>query len=62
MIGAGADVRTVASGEQDFRVWVLGRIPEDSATGGPIGPLGAYLVHHGVVPAEQDFPEFRRHT
>jgi trans-2,3-dihydro-3-hydroxyanthranilate isomerase len=26
-------------------------IPEDPATGGACGPLGAYLVRHGVVPA-----------
>jgi trans-2,3-dihydro-3-hydroxyanthranilate isomerase len=24
-------------------------IPEDPATGGASGPLGAYLLHHGVV-------------
>ena len=30
---------------------VLG-IPEDPATGGASGPLGGYLVHHGVVPVE----------
>ena len=28
-------------------------IYEDPATGGASGPLGAYLVHHGVVPPEQ---------
>lgn len=27
-------------------------IPEDPATGGASGPLGAYLVHHGAVPPE----------
>ena len=27
-------------------------IPEDPATGGASGPLGAYLVHHGAVPSE----------
>ena len=26
-------------------------IPEDAATGGASGPLGAYLVHHGAVPS-----------
>ena len=26
-------------------------IPEDPATGGASGPLGCYLVHHGVLPA-----------
>jgi trans-2,3-dihydro-3-hydroxyanthranilate isomerase len=28
-------------------------IYEDPATGGASGPLGSYLVHHGVVPADQ---------
>jgi trans-2,3-dihydro-3-hydroxyanthranilate isomerase len=28
-------------------------IPEDPATGGAIGPLGGYLVHHGAVSAKQ---------
>jgi trans-2,3-dihydro-3-hydroxyanthranilate isomerase len=28
-------------------------IPEDPATGGASGPLGAYLVHHGSVDAER---------
>jgi trans-2,3-dihydro-3-hydroxyanthranilate isomerase len=28
-------------------------VPEDPATGGASGPLGAYLVKHGVVSAEQ---------
>jgi trans-2,3-dihydro-3-hydroxyanthranilate isomerase len=28
-------------------------ITEDSATGGASGPLGSYLLHHGVVSAEQ---------
>ncbi len=28
-------------------------IPEDPATGGASGPLGAYLVHHGVVSPER---------
>ena len=27
-------------------------IPEDPATGGASGPLGAYLVHHGAVPPD----------
>jgi trans-2,3-dihydro-3-hydroxyanthranilate isomerase len=28
-------------------------VPEDPATGGASGPLGAYLVHHGAVSIEQ---------
>ena len=28
-------------------------VPEDPATGGASGPLGAYLLQHGVVTAEQ---------
>ena len=28
-------------------------MPEDPATGGASGPLGAYLVKHGVVTPEQ---------
>ena len=28
-------------------------IPEDPATGGASGPLGSYLLHHGVVSSEQ---------
>ena len=28
-------------------------ISEDAATGGASGPLGAYLVHHGVVPGDR---------
>lgn len=27
-------------------------IPEDPATGGASGPLGCYLVHYGLVPAQ----------
>ena len=29
-------------------------IPEDPATGGASGPLGAYLVHYGVVSSEDN--------
>jgi trans-2,3-dihydro-3-hydroxyanthranilate isomerase len=28
-------------------------IPEDAATGSAAGPLGAYLVHHGIVDASR---------
>jgi len=28
-------------------------VPEDPATGGASGPLGCYLVHHGVVEADE---------
>jgi trans-2,3-dihydro-3-hydroxyanthranilate isomerase len=31
-------------------------IPEDPATGGASGPLGAYLLHHNVVSADTDMP------
>ncbi|QMU30973.1 PhzF family phenazine biosynthesis protein [Adhaeribacter radiodurans] len=34
-------------------------IPEDPATGSACGPLGCYLVHHGLVPTETDTTEVK---
>ncbi len=31
-------------------------VPEDPATGSAAGPLGCYLIHHGLVPAGERVP------
>jgi trans-2,3-dihydro-3-hydroxyanthranilate isomerase len=41
----------IGAGEVQSRLVGVAGIPEDPATGGAAGPLGAYLVRHGVVPA-----------
>ena len=48
--------RTGASGDETVYSRMLAPqfgIAEDPATGGASGPLGSYLLHHGVVSAAQ---------